>query len=165
MCYLWTMTANRPGGPSKLHPKKKFQAHSRYVLKCLFSPDSTWVLLTQKKRRSHAKCIRSFKQQKKKKNRSYWHDQCVTMHVLLVIFFIFSIHKMLISLKQVKSDFIHFVIDVLNLGIRCWSFSALWYQKHVFCICFTSFFASEFGANKSWSWFLKEMQFLSTRAL
>jgi len=45
-CYLWTMNANRKHGPSSLHPKKKFQAHSKYILKCLFSPDSTLLATT-----------------------------------------------------------------------------------------------------------------------
>ncbi|KAJ8318610.1 hypothetical protein KUTeg_003701 [Tegillarca granosa] len=42
-CYIWTLTGGRGNDPTQLHPKAKFEAHNRYVLRCLFSPDSTWV--------------------------------------------------------------------------------------------------------------------------
>ncbi|XP_025105800.1 target of rapamycin complex subunit lst8-like isoform X2 [Pomacea canaliculata] len=46
MCYIWTLTGGRRSEPTKIHPKKKFQAHNTYALKCLFSPDSTLLATT-----------------------------------------------------------------------------------------------------------------------
>ncbi|KAK3582693.1 hypothetical protein CHS0354_013043 [Potamilus streckersoni] len=40
-CYIWTLTGGRGDDPTQLHPKTHFKAHNRYLLKCLFSPDST----------------------------------------------------------------------------------------------------------------------------
>ncbi|XP_046362212.1 target of rapamycin complex subunit lst8-like [Haliotis cracherodii] len=45
-CYIWTLTGGKREEPTQLHPKTKFLAHNRYVLKCLFSPDSTLLATT-----------------------------------------------------------------------------------------------------------------------
>ncbi|OWF51796.1 Target of rapamycin complex subunit lst8 [Mizuhopecten yessoensis] len=45
-CYIWTLTGGRGTDPTQLHPKTKFEAHGRYALKCLFSPDSTLLATT-----------------------------------------------------------------------------------------------------------------------
>ncbi|XP_076458828.1 target of rapamycin complex subunit lst8-like [Babylonia areolata] len=45
-CYIWTMTGGQLDTPTQLHPKKKFIAHNKYALKCLFSPDSTLLATT-----------------------------------------------------------------------------------------------------------------------
>ncbi|CAH1794585.1 unnamed protein product, partial [Owenia fusiformis] len=45
-CYIWTLTGGRGDESTQLHPKSKIQAHQKYVLKCLFSPDSTLLATT-----------------------------------------------------------------------------------------------------------------------
>ncbi|XP_060068639.1 target of rapamycin complex subunit lst8-like [Ylistrum balloti] len=45
-CYIWTLTGGRGTDRTQLHPKTKFEAHNRYALKCLFSPDSTLLATT-----------------------------------------------------------------------------------------------------------------------
>lgn len=42
-CYIWTLSGGRGTDPVKVHLKKTFEAHSKYGIKCLFSPDSTYV--------------------------------------------------------------------------------------------------------------------------
>lgn len=41
-CYIWTLT----GEPSKSKPRKHIKAHSKYALRCKFSPDSTMLVTT-----------------------------------------------------------------------------------------------------------------------
>jgi len=42
MCYIWTLSSTMGGASqTQAHLKTKFQAHKRYGLKCVFSPDST----------------------------------------------------------------------------------------------------------------------------
>jgi G protein beta subunit-like protein len=41
MCFIWTLTSMGGTSPMQPHLKTQFQAHKRYALKCLFSPDST----------------------------------------------------------------------------------------------------------------------------
>ena len=43
-CYIWTLTGGRSGDPTQPHVKADYSVSSRYALKCLFSPDSTYVL-------------------------------------------------------------------------------------------------------------------------
>ena len=43
-CFMWTLTGGRKDEPTHLHPKSDFVVSNRYALKCLFSPDSTYVL-------------------------------------------------------------------------------------------------------------------------
>lgn len=42
-CYIWTLSGGRGTDPVKVHLKKTFEAHSKYGIKCLFSPDSTYA--------------------------------------------------------------------------------------------------------------------------
>lgn len=41
--YIWTLSGGRGTDPVKVHLKKTFEAHSKYGIKCLFSPDSTYA--------------------------------------------------------------------------------------------------------------------------
>lgn len=45
-CYIWSLTSGGPDEPTKLHPKHKIEAHTRYALSCRFSPDSTLLVTT-----------------------------------------------------------------------------------------------------------------------
>ncbi|ESP03913.1 hypothetical protein LOTGIDRAFT_212084 [Lottia gigantea] len=45
-CFIWTLTGGKGDKPTELHPKSQFKAHEKYVLKCLFSPDSTLLATT-----------------------------------------------------------------------------------------------------------------------
>ncbi|KAK0163103.1 hypothetical protein PV327_006812 [Microctonus hyperodae] len=45
-CYVWTLTGGVGEEPTKLNPRHKLTAHSRYALRCKFSPDSTLLLTT-----------------------------------------------------------------------------------------------------------------------
>ena len=42
---MWTLTGGRKDEPTHLHPKSDFTVSTRYALKCLFSPDSTYVFI------------------------------------------------------------------------------------------------------------------------
>ncbi|XP_061181019.1 target of rapamycin complex subunit lst8-like [Saccostrea echinata] len=46
MCYIWTLSGGRGTDPVKVHLKNNFEAHSKYGIKCLFSPDSTLLATT-----------------------------------------------------------------------------------------------------------------------
>lgn len=46
VCYIWALTGGRSGESTQAHPKAKLQAHKKYGLKCLFSPDSTLLATT-----------------------------------------------------------------------------------------------------------------------
>ncbi|XP_056020358.1 target of rapamycin complex subunit lst8-like isoform X2 [Ostrea edulis] len=46
VCYIWTLSGGRGTDPVKIHLKKTFEAHSKYGIKCLFSPDSTLLATT-----------------------------------------------------------------------------------------------------------------------
>ncbi|KAK0097802.1 hypothetical protein PV326_013643 [Microctonus aethiopoides] len=45
-CYVWTLTGGIGEEPTKLNPRHKLVAHTRYALRCKFSPDSTLLLTT-----------------------------------------------------------------------------------------------------------------------
>ncbi|XP_054270856.1 target of rapamycin complex subunit lst8 [Macrosteles quadrilineatus] len=44
-CYIWSLSGGMEQ-QTKLNPKQKIEAHSRYALKCKFSPDSTLLVTT-----------------------------------------------------------------------------------------------------------------------
>lgn len=47
VCFIWNLTRGRGSGElTQPHPKEKLTAHRKYALKCLFSPDSTYVCMS-----------------------------------------------------------------------------------------------------------------------
>lgn len=45
-CYVWNMAGGIGEEVTQLIPKTKIPAHNRYSLRCKFSPDSTWVVIS-----------------------------------------------------------------------------------------------------------------------
>ncbi|GAB1607764.1 target of rapamycin complex subunit lst8-like [Argonauta hians] len=45
-CYVWSLSGSHKSECSFLHKRAEFQAHKRYALKCMFSPDSTLLATT-----------------------------------------------------------------------------------------------------------------------
>ncbi|ENN77719.1 target of rapamycin complex subunit lst8 isoform X2 [Dendroctonus ponderosae] len=46
MAYIWNLSSSGSDASTTLEPKNKFQAHSRAVLKCKYSPDSRMLITT-----------------------------------------------------------------------------------------------------------------------
>lgn len=43
-CFIWKLSGGGSQEPTKLNPCHKIEAHSKFALKCAFSPDSRYVL-------------------------------------------------------------------------------------------------------------------------
>uniref|UniRef100_A0A6M2DSP2 Target of rapamycin complex subunit lst8 n=1 Tax=Xenopsylla cheopis TaxID=163159 RepID=A0A6M2DSP2_XENCH len=45
-CFVWSLNSGNPDEPTKLTPKQHIEAHSKYALRCRFSPDSAFLVTT-----------------------------------------------------------------------------------------------------------------------